>query len=156
MKTAIKLILITLNIFAFNSCALFSQQNKSKDIYIEWNKDMKIKEHNNQGVNIEISISVFSKKDSKISTYNFKIDNLSDELNQLTFNEIDVPISKEELLSIDVKKIKDLESMHPCDLHYLFSENSNIYLIKNNDKKFTKYKLIYWSTQRGWEPVNTN
>ncbi len=156
MKTVIRLILVSFNIIAFNSCALYSQQENSKEIYIEWNKEMKIKEHSSQGLNLEISMSVFSNKDSKISTYNFKIDNLSDELKKLTFNEINIPISKKELLDKNVKNIEDLESMHPCDLHFLFSENKNIYLVKNNDNVYNKYKLIYWSTQRGWEPVNTD
>uniref|UniRef100_UPI00404AC328 hypothetical protein n=1 Tax=Gelidibacter sp. TaxID=2018083 RepID=UPI00404AC328 len=51
---------------------------------------------------------------------------------------------------------EDLIKFHPCDLHFLFSDSKNIFLLKQKDEKLIRYKLIYWSTQRGWEDVKNN
>ncbi len=141
--------LITLFIYFFLVYNGINAQSKDS-LFIYYDKKMPIKEYNNK---IYLSFSLWG-SDTKVSTYNFMIDNLDDKLEYLSFNEIRDTIFK--INRLKIKKINTFSKLSACSLHYKFSDCKNIFLIKKEKGIYLKYKLVYWSTQRGWEPVNTN
>lgn len=141
MKTAIKFLLIF-----FTYSITYSQ---SKDtLYIKYDKNMIINDYQSK---ISLSFSIKS-SDKKINTYNFKIDNLDKDFKTPLFKELrDTIIIKK---NNEIKTLTDFSKLKPCDLHYLFSDLKKIILIKKENKIQLKYRLNYWSTQRGWFYIN--
>ncbi len=153
MKTVIKqlnfknkLFVIILFMVKFS----FSQENRS--VYLMFNDDMIISEFGDE-VTLKFTLN---SHDSKPNTYNFKIHNLVEGFKLAKFNEIKNPILLDSINKKELFSLNDLSDMKPCKLHYFLSDVKTVYLIKELEEKYFKYSLIYWSTQRGWAPVNTN
>ncbi len=141
MKTTINILLLFLVCFSS-----YCQSNKNDTIYILFEESMVIKDYNSK-----ISLS-FSFKNKKVNTYNFKVDNLIKGFKTPIFKDLNdtLKISKKKL---KINTLKKLSKIKPCDLHAFFSDTKKIYLVKKRNDIYLKYKLIYWSTQRGWEPI---
>ncbi len=116
MKTVIKTILFFYLVY---SNILYAQNNIADTLYIEYD-NINVKEFIDKIDNhhIEVSFSVFSKKDTKVTTYNFKIDNFSKNFDELKFNEIKDILTNNEVRKIKIRSMRELAEMTPLDLHF--------------------------------------
>lgn len=139
-------------ILTTTSCQLFAQNDDSV-IYLYYNdKNIKVEETTvADKIEINLHYNIFSKSDSKATTYIFKVDNISSNFKFLKFEEIKDTIKYNDIKELSVLSLKDLEELDHCDLHMRFSDINNIYIIKKIGDLYFKFKLKYWSTRRGWE-----
>ena len=132
-------------------CQMALCQNDT--LYIKYDKTIKISEYedSNHHKTIEVSFPILSLKDNIVTTYNFKINKFSPNFDSLEFDEINDSI---DVRAINQKTLNELSKFEACDLYFLLADNKNIYLIKRKNNTHYKYKLTYWSTQRGWDFSN--
>lgn len=153
---------ITVYVLLFLNLNLFAQIDINDTIYIKQEKKIILKEYIDSFDNIQLDLffTLNSKDDIKATTYSFKIDNLSHskdiEIKELKFKEIRDTIPKIKFEGNKYFTLKDLAMISACDLYFLLGDTKNIYLIREEGDIYYKYKLNYLSTQRGWEPMNTN
>jgi hypothetical protein len=136
-------------------------QTSNDTLYLKFDEKITINEYVDDLKNTYVNLSFVVKSkikdnNSRFTTYNFEIDNLAKDFNEVKFNEIEHIVSKTELEKIKLKSLDDLSELSDCDLYFLLGDTNNIFLITERGNHYLKYKLIYLSTQRGWEKVNTN
>lgn len=136
-------------------------QTSNDTLYIEFDEKITINEYVDDLKKVYVNLSFVIKSkikdaNSRFTTYNFEVDNLTNDFIEATFNEIEQVVSKRELKKIKLKSLDDLSELSDCDLYFLLGDTKNIFLIRKRGNDYLKYKLIYLSTQRGWEKVNTN
>ncbi len=136
--------------YLFIICSFYVNSQEQNSIFIQYDESMVIREIDSK---ITISFSINS-DDKKVNTYNFKIDNLNNQFKNVPFLELRDSISIKNKTRI--KTLQDFSKLNSCELHTMFSDVRKIRLIKKEKEIYLEYRLIYWSTQRGWEFVNTN
>ncbi|QHI36728.1 hypothetical protein IMCC3317_20980 [Kordia antarctica] len=144
MKNTIIIIISLFSIICFS-------QNK-KPLYIKFDEKMEI---SNIIEDMTLSFHTIN-SDSRGNRYNFKVSNMGKDFNLRQFQEIKDSITEKEFKAINLTTIKELSKISPCDLHIMLSDLESIVLIKTVDNIHYKYRLVYWSTQRGWSTVKTN
>lgn len=141
---------ILLIIFYTAGVISFSQNENST--YLMYEKSMVI-------TNIEEKVKLkfgIQANDNEPCIYNFNINNapkVGGSFEYLKFNDIKNLSSEEELKKGEVLTIEELLKYNFCDLQYLFADTENLYLIKKVDGVIYKYKLSFWSSQRGWSTI---
>ena len=129
-------------------------QTTKDTLYLKLDKNMKIEESLDVlGYNqIKLSFAIKSNNkdpNSRLTTYNFLIENLNSDFENEKFDHINEVISKPEYEKMKLKSLKDLTELSDCEILFLLADTQN-----NDD--LVKYRLIYLSTQRGWETVKTH
>ena len=137
-------------IFCFVSNMIYSQNKKP--VFLMFDKNMLI---SNVDEKVKLKFGLQA-SDNESCIYNFEINNASkvgEGFDYFKFREIKNPISEEELKKGEVLTLEELSKYDFCDLQYLFADTDKLYLIKKIDGIIYKYKLSFWSSQRGWSTV---
>jgi hypothetical protein len=136
-------------------------QTTGDTLYLKLDKNMKIEESLDVlGYNqIKLSFAIKSNNkepNSRLTTYNFLIDNLNSDFENEIFDHIDDFVSKPEYEKMKLKSLEDLTELSDCEIFFLLADTQNIFVVTQNNDDLVKYRLIYLSTQRGWETVKTH
>lgn len=136
-------------------------QTINDTLYLKFDNHMKIEENIDVlGYNrIKLSFAITSKNkdtNSRITTYNFEINNQTNDFEDKKFNKIKDVVLKPETEKMNLKSLEDLAKLSDCDLFFLLADTKNLFLVRKNNDDFIKYRLMYLSTQRGWETVKTD
>lgn len=152
MCNKIYLTFFVLLVFNFQATA----QNNNDIIYLNYSKKNAhfIESEESGKVDITFFYNIFSNKDTKSTTYVFKVDNISENFDSLILDKIKDTITNTQFEKLKILTKAELEKLDPCDLHIKISNADIIYLVKKIKDKYYRYKLTYWSTRRGWEITN--